>query len=39
MKWGQAPMCMSNELMAEVCDTKAREKADTLTKIAVAHVL
>lgn len=30
---------MSNELMAAVSDTEGREKADTLTKIAVAQVL
>ena len=30
---------VANELMAEVSDTEGREKADTLTKIAVAKVL
>ncbi|MCQ5256710.1 hypothetical protein [Mediterraneibacter faecis] len=30
---------VANELMAEVSDIKGREKADTLTKIAVAKVL
>lgn len=30
---------VANELMAEVSDTEGREKADTLTKIAVAEVL
>lgn len=30
---------MANELMAEVSDIKGREKADTLTEIAVAQVL
>lgn len=30
---------VANELMAEVSDIKEREKADTLTKIAVAKVL
>jgi hypothetical protein len=30
---------VANELMAEVSDTEGREKADTLTQIAVAKVL
>ena len=30
---------VANELMTEVSDTEGREKADTLTKIAVAKVL
>ena len=33
------PERVANELMAEVSDTEGREKADTLTKIAVAKVL
>lgn len=30
---------VANELMAEVRDIEGREKVDTLTTIAVAHVL
>lgn len=30
---------VANELMAEVSDSEGREKADTLTRIAVAEVL